>query len=131
MDLKEKAKLLVRTVNGLSGRVVVVEGKRDALALQKCGIFFGAVAAVGKPERVVEKAGATGRVSLLFDFDDEGERKTRVFSELFRCAGAEVDTLSRKRFRQVLGITFFEEMPAKLREFEEKMKMQKICEKVI
>ena len=120
MDLDEKAKLFAKTIRGLSGRTAVVEGKHDVRALEKAGINAQAVTATGKPERTVEKTGASGRVSLLFDFDDEGERKTRVFTDLFRSAGVEVDLLSRRRLRQALGIRTFEELPSKIRELEEK-----------
>ncbi len=124
MNVEEKAELLSRTINELAGRTAVVEGRRDAEALKEAGVRARAVIAAGKPERIVEKAGP--RVVLLFDFDEEGERKAKVFFELFRAAGAEVDLLSRKRFRQALGIRTFEELPAKIRELEEKKLKKKV-----
>ena len=124
MELAEKTKLLERTLDGLAGRAVVVEGKRDIRALREAGVQAKATAAVGRPERIVEKIRDCGEVFLLFDFDGEGERKTRVFRELFEAAGVRVDVLARKRLRQLLGIRTFEELAVKLREFDEKLESQ-------
>ena len=124
MEPERKRKVLERTLDGLDGRTAVVEGKHDIRALREAGVQAVAVAAVGRPERVVEKLRDCGEVFLLFDFDGEGERKTGVFRELFEAAGVKTDVLARKRLGQLLGIRTFEELPAKLREFDEKLERE-------
>lgn len=125
MEPADKTKLLDRTLAGLSGRTVLVEGKHDIRALQEAGVQAKAVAAAGKPERIVEKLKDCGTVFLLFDFDGEGERKTRIFRELFEAAGITVDTLARKRLGMLLGLRTFEELPPRLAEFRERMETKR------
>ncbi len=125
MEPAEKTKLLERTLDGLEGQVVLVEGKHDVRALQETGVSARVRTATGKPQRLVEKLGG-GPVFLLFDFDEEGERRARVFHELLEAAGTRADTLARKRLRMLLGLRTIEELPTKLREFRERTQNKRI-----
>ncbi|PIT85300.1 hypothetical protein COU36_04030 [Candidatus Micrarchaeota archaeon CG10_big_fil_rev_8_21_14_0_10_59_7] len=116
--LLRKKKEIDKVFHSLDSTVVLVEGKRDEAALRAAGVTAPIVLAGGrKAERVAEEAEAFGKpVALLFDWDGEGERKTREYSELM---GA--DTRLRKKMKRLLGLRTVEELGFRLSEFEKKV----------
>ncbi len=114
----DRQKVLDKTLQALSGKVVFVEGKHDVAALQELDVHAEFVCAHGVPLRLAEmhadacrKAGCV----LLFDFDDEGKRKTSVFSELLQSLGVNPLQNVRTRIQRVFGVRTIEELPAKYR----------------
>mgnify|MGYP001605287058 FL=1 len=64
---------------------------------------------------------------MLFDFDDEGERKLREFQEIFLSKGVVADSFYRKKLRGILGINFFEDLARKKQEFKENASRKKVA----
>jgi 5S rRNA maturation endonuclease (ribonuclease M5) len=131
MDAAEKCRLLAKTLGKLRAETILVEGKRDRRALQELIPGAKIFLAQGKKERLVERLSGCRTVAVLFDFDEEGNRKTQEWRELLSEEGFRVDAESRKRLRAALGITFFEDLDRKKSELETKMEEQKIAFKVI
>ena len=106
--------MLETVLRKLGESLVLVEGKRDVLALAQLGVQAIACHA-RKPERVVNGlVGKEGQVVLLFDFDQEGERKEKEYRELLYAAGIEVDLTLRKAFKAIFGVRTIESAPTAL-----------------
>jgi len=123
---KAKKKFLAKTLAELSEAVVLVEGKRDAAALEEIGVSAGVIEAAGrKPERVISVALSRlkpkQKVVLLFDYDAEGDRKAREFEELFSAEGIFCDGVRRKNFRRLLGVSQVEQSVAALEKIKQEL----------
>lgn len=111
-----------------SGKVVIVEGKKDARALRLLGVKACFVLAQGSNEKVVsralELAGGDKSVLLLFDRDEEGLRKKRFFEARFRAEGASplLDRVTPRSLERILGYRFVEDAHSKYSELLEEMK---------
>lgn len=118
MDATQRQAVLDKALASLDGKVVFVEGKRDVAALEELGVQAHFVCAHGVPLRQVEKhldaAKAAGCV-LLFDFDDEGRRKVRVFSELLQGLGVNPLQPVRTRIEKSFGARTVEDLPVHYR----------------
>lgn len=107
MNSLEKMVFLEKISKNLSGRVILVEGKKDKQALElllDAKIFL----AVGKPEKILEKLPGN-KVVLLFDFDEEGKRKTKFFKVFLEENGFSVDSKISLSLRSALGFLFVED----------------------
>jgi 5S rRNA maturation endonuclease (ribonuclease M5) len=123
-SLAAKRKLLQTVLEDLPQRLVVVEGPKDAKALEITGCCTSTVMCGGRRLEVVAENAAKQSngmpVLVLTDFDSEGERKAGVLETLLAAQPVKVDRQLRKRFRAVFGIRTIEELPAALeREMEE------------
>jgi len=107
---------LKNLINKKDGTIIVVEGKRDRVALERFGIFnvydlkgrnfhtFAEfIADTIKPSLVI----------LLTDFDPEGEEIGKKLKSVFYKYNLNVDTSFRETLRET-GIKFIEEIPSKL-----------------
>ncbi|MFH0971972.1 MAG: toprim domain-containing protein [Candidatus Micrarchaeota archaeon] len=116
MNLDYKLKFLKKTLLELKNGLVLVEGKNDLEALKELGIMGNVITATGKNEQIVQRAlsilESNQKLILLFDFDSEGERKTKFFRELFLNEGASADVEARKKVRMLFGIKTIEELPS-------------------
>ena len=124
MQAREKRKLLEKTLKKMLDQIVLVEGKNDERALDEAVVQAGGVVAVQsrKPERIANilEDGFAGRQALLlFDFDDEGRRKTAEFEEILVGRGLQVDRQGRKAFRALFRLRTLEELPGAMQEVEE------------
>ncbi|MEK6924055.1 MAG: toprim domain-containing protein [Candidatus Micrarchaeota archaeon] len=111
--MKQAEKRIGKLLAELNSRVVLVEGKRDEQALASVGVATQVVKFSGKPGKIAEtaaEAAAGRRVVLLYDFDDEGERKAAEMLELLQPIAA-VDRQLRKRFKQLFGCRTVEQLP--------------------
>ncbi len=121
MLLEQKRRLLRKMREKLEEEKVFVEGKKDAKAVEKA---FGvkAMAVEGNHSyRFAEKHASAvngNTVLLLFDFDEEGKRKTREYEEALRARGARIDGQGRKAFRALFRLATLEELPAALADLE-------------
>lgn len=128
--LKWKEKLAKRLFDSLNESLVLVEGARDERALREIGVSSKIFHAVGSPSKLVERIlGCPGsrarRVVLLLDYDQEGERKARFFSEVLAGEGLRVDLDSRRLLRRLLGVRIVEEIPGAWRELIEEIERGK------
>ena len=119
MEKEEKAKWLAKTLRGMEGRVLVVEGKRDLWALREIGVSTEVVLANGKTDAIVEEAirishEAKKPVALLFDFDAEGKRKTAFFKEAFYAHDANADIGLGMEVGRLFRVRTIEELPVSL-----------------
>jgi len=130
-SLKDKLKRFNKLLKALNEKTLVVEGKRDAAALQGLGLHSRVVTAHGNDLRTVEKILAENTakksVVLLFDYDDAGKDKTKRFEELFKAQGfaGVLDRESGKRFKALLGLRTIEEAVVKSDELKEKQEKQR------
>ena len=132
MDLQEKEKFLKKLWRQLNESLLVVEGKNDVKALREVGVYTTIITANGKPERIVKKAvlEADRRpVSLLFDYDQEGQRKTFFYNELFFNADCNADLQARKRLRQLFPVHTIEDLPNAYFDLLETIALQKKARK--
>lgn len=108
--------VLDKTLQLLEGRVVLVEGKRDQRALEELGVDTWLFAPHGPPWRFVEKHATLCQahgVVLLFDFDADGRRLTRQFTEFLLAFGVSPLSRVRNRFERVFGVRTVEDLPAR------------------
>ncbi len=118
MDADNRQEILDKALRALDGKIVFVEGKHDVTALEELGVDAHLVCAHGVPLRLAEKhaeAAKTAGCVLLFDFDDEGIRKVRVFTELLQALGVNPLQTVRNRIGRVFGVRTVEELPARYR----------------
>ncbi|MBI5229424.1 hypothetical protein HY991_04895 [Candidatus Micrarchaeota archaeon] len=101
--------------------MVIVEGLRDKDSLKEAGVNCRVLTYGNGAEALAEKAVAQGTKSvvLLFDFDEEGERKMNEVECAFRLRGIKADREIRRKLRHVLGLCFFEEFSSRYVKFME------------
>lgn len=125
MNAQNKQKLLGKTIAALEQSVVVVEGKRDVLALQKAGVKCTTIAVAGKKlEDAIKKIGALAlgkRVVLLTDFDGEGKRLEKELRTALLSHGVKADSATRSNFRQLFRINTVEQLPFALERLEQEL----------
>lgn len=116
MDLAYKEKAVRKLWRSLSESVVVVEGRNDEKALKEIGIDAVAVKAVGRTEKIIEKAvslsgGGKKKIVLLFDYDAEGRRKAKYFRDAFFNAGFMASVGEWNKLSQLFKIRTIEDLP--------------------
>ncbi len=115
MDPDYKLKLLKKTLLELKNGLLLVEGKNDLKALHELGIGGNVLTATGRNEQIVRKAISSlepgQKLVLLFDYDEEGERKARYFGDMFLHEGVSANTVIRRKLRMLLGINTIEDLP--------------------
>ncbi len=112
----------------LEGRIIVVEGKRDAEALAHLG--FGSYAAAGRVRSLVSRVLDSETENpkrescvVLTDLDDAGdELALLVRSELEPYVKCDIET--RKRIGAILDFRHFEDIERKLEKFNEENKVE-------
>jgi len=118
--MKSIEKRVEKLVSEMNGHTVLVEGKKDEKALRKAGVTSKIVLFGKSAQSVVGAVAADCRnaVLLLYDFDEEGERKEKLLRELL-APFATVDGNLRKKFRQMFGCRTIEQLPSALKKLEE------------
>ncbi len=94
--------------------IVLVEGKRDKMVLEKFGIE-NVKQLKSKPYHTVadEISNRYSGVVLLMDFDEKGEQISKKLSRILRIYGLKVDTSFREKLRRT-NVKFVEEIADKL-----------------
>ncbi len=102
---------------------VVVEGKRDRVALQKLGIRNRITLINQSPDRVAERVASHGasEAVVLTDFDRSGEELAQRICEALESYGVKPDLNIRRKLRYLFGVLFIEELDRKVAEFQEKL----------
>lgn len=125
--IKVKVKALSRLKERLEAATIIVEGKRDVLALQRTG-FSGNILAINsrRAEEFAAQLATEGAESVivLTDFDSAGRKIGKRFTEALRAHGIRVDSESAKRMRWIFGIRTIEDLPSAVEKFEEKLNMR-------
>jgi 5S rRNA maturation endonuclease (ribonuclease M5) len=118
----EKRKLVKRLLRLLSNSTVLVEGKKDAMALSE---FCAAktIPFAGREEKAIGACVESGvtRVVVLSDFDEEGRKSAERVSEALLAQGISPDARLRKLFRAALGANRVEESSKRFFELKEEL----------
>jgi len=105
-----------------SGIEVLVEGKRDRVALVAIGICNRITLISKKPDDIAaEVAGRSEAAAVMTDFDDAGEELLHRMVDALEAHGVKADTDFRRRLRALFGVRFFEELDTKIEQFREKL----------
>lgn len=105
-----------------SGAEVLVEGKRDRIALQKVGIGNRITLISRRPDDVAaDVATRAERAAVMTDFDESGEELARRMAEALESHGVRPDLDARRKLRALFGVRFFEELDRKVAELKEKL----------
>ena len=123
-ELKVKAKKLRRVLQEMSGKAVIVEGKKDRLALELLGLRARIIECNQSPDKIASKLEGEEKAFVLTDFDRRGEEKAKALAGALASYSVEADLNARRTLRHVLGIMFFEDAFSRFQEF-----MQKCMEK--
>ena len=119
LELKSAIEELIEKAE--SGAVILVEGRRDILALRKLGVF-GCVIAVANKSNVelVDSIGCR-EVVILTDWDDRGEKLKEDLVVKLSSWGVVADTSIRKKIFSAVGknITEVEDLAEFVRRCEE------------
>ena len=130
--LERKEKLLARVLAKLDETVVIVEGKKDVRALRSIGVKGALVEASGRVkgicprlEEAAREVGLPGdEAAVLTDADEAGEElAARLVGEL-EANDMRPDMQVRRDLKFVLGFRTVEEIPRKLEEFREKLRLK-------
>ncbi|MFA6035700.1 MAG: toprim domain-containing protein [Candidatus Micrarchaeia archaeon] len=121
--IAQKAKLLARVLKTLDSSVVIVEGKKDEAALQEIGVKGRILQASGRVRGICEKVKADEAV-ILTDNDLAGKELAELVRDELEACNIRVDLQVRRDLRHVLGARTVEEVPRKLKEFEEKLRLK-------
>jgi 5S rRNA maturation endonuclease (ribonuclease M5) len=98
------------------GIPVVVEGKNDEKALREAGLHgkMFTLSSSSMNELTEEIAREHSEVIILTDFDDFGERAAKKLKDFFLNEAVHPDMDFRKRFKSLLGVVAFEDLPTLL-----------------
>jgi 5S rRNA maturation endonuclease (ribonuclease M5) len=122
--LERKAKLLARVLKSLDSSVVIVEGKKDARALRSVGVCGKIVEASGKVRGICSRIAPETAAIILTDNDEPGKELAGLVKDELEGCGISADLQVRRDLRFVLGHRTVEEMPRKMKEFEEKLRAE-------
>lgn len=101
-------KRLKTLITQLNNNIVIVEGKRDVIALDKIGVRTN----VFTYEKFIRKEIKGKNAVILTDFDEQGEVKRKIISSiLLERSIIENDELRRK-FKHIFGVKTIEEIPS-------------------
>ncbi len=99
-----------------SGKLILVEGKKDLKALKDIGIENKIETLKGKPlYKVAEDAARCKRIIILTDLDSEGKKLYGRLSTYLQSHGCEIDNkfreflLKKTKLRQIEGIRTYSE----------------------
>ncbi|MCD4740721.1 toprim domain-containing protein [archaeon] len=98
------------------GIPVIVEGKNDKKAL-KCAGLNGKIHTLSSTSmhELAEKISRTNsQVIILTDLDDFGETAAQKLKDLFLNEAVKTDLTYRKKFKHIIGVRCFEDMPTLL-----------------
>jgi 5S rRNA maturation endonuclease (ribonuclease M5) len=113
MTPDEKLELLDKTLARLNLGIVVVEGKRDAAALQQLGVRSKIVQAAGQDvNRVALRIAGlapNGAVAVVTDFDEEGRRLNRSLLDALMAANLRATDLLAVHLRDALEFVSVED----------------------
>ena len=111
--LQEHERELVEIIKSLDPKyenlLIVVEGKRDVLVLKNLGVTSPIIktqsrlSRVGVAEKIAAKAGRTGQVLILTDYDKEGREICKFLEKELELSGVKVLKRERRMIRKSMG----------------------------
>jgi uroporphyrinogen-III synthase len=117
LRLHRAQKRLENALEKIRNCAIIVEGKKDAAALEACGIDN--VYVFGQIGRTCERIKERGheKVAILTDMDRAGEKKLLFATDAAIAAGLSVEVGARKALSGLLILRNFEDMQRKLESF--------------
>lgn len=115
-QMQRDRKELQRLLEELGGCVVMVEGKKDAEALQRYA--EGVIEVSGRTRYACEKAAREGatEVAVLTDLDERGNELANELCGELRSCGVKPNTFLRRKIARVLGISQMENFERRFKE---------------
>lgn len=95
-------------ITQLNNHVVVVEGKRDVIALEKIGVRTNVITF----EKFIRDNKISKNVVILTDFDRGGDVKKEIISSKLIERGIYENYELRRKFKLLFGIITIEEVPS-------------------
>ncbi len=95
-----------------SNSTVIVEGKRDKIALSKMGVL-SLVDISGKSlESTIKTISLKNpeSVAILTDYDKEGEKQLKILTKVLHSQGIKIDSTLRKQIKSTFNIQKIEEI---------------------
>lgn len=86
---------------------MIVEGKRDVIALEKIGVRTN----VFTYEKFIRDNIKEKNAVILTDFDDEGDVKKKIISSVLIERGIIEHEEYRRKFERIFGVKTIEEVP--------------------
>ncbi len=102
-------KNLETLITQLNDCIVIVEGKRDVIALDKIGVRTNVLAF---EKFVREKEIKQKDAVILTDFDREGEVKKELISSVLIERGIREHDELRRKFKLIFGVKTIEDVPS-------------------
>ncbi len=98
------------------GIPIIVEGRNDVKALHEAGINgkIFTLSSTSMNELAEKIARKNSEVIILTDFDDFGKKAAEKLKDFFLNEAVKPNMAYRKRFKRLLGITYFEDLPTLL-----------------
>ncbi len=120
--LERKGKELDQLLENSISSTVIVEGKKDRMALEKLG-FLDICTLNGRIDEFARELAerGVGEAIILTDLDRTGDRLCDSLKEALASHRIVSDSRARKRFSKLLNLDRFEEMAGKLGKFEVEM----------
>lgn len=96
-------------ITHLNENIVIVEGKRDVIALKKIGVKANVLTF----EKFTREKGIINEKDavILTDFDEEGEVKKNIISSVLLEKGMVEHDEYRRKFKLLFGVKTIEEVP--------------------
>ncbi|MFH1470822.1 MAG: hypothetical protein ABIF01_03675 [Candidatus Micrarchaeota archaeon] len=113
-----RLKALERGLQGMRGKPILVEGKRDTESLER-HIKERIIPVNGNPKKLAKLLKGEEEAVVLTDFDSAGEELLVMLSEELRSIGVKPDIECRRLFRYALGLARFEEFSRRYEELIE------------
>jgi 5S rRNA maturation endonuclease (ribonuclease M5) len=111
--LQEHERELVDCIQSLDSKyenlIIIVEGKRDVLVLENLGVTAPMIKTQSRLSRIdlvdsiVAKAGKTGQVLILTDFDKKGKEICKFIEKQLELSGVRVLNRERQMIRKFMG----------------------------
>lgn len=101
-------KRLKSLITQLNNNIVIVEGKRDVIALEKIGVRTNVLT----HEKFIRNDIRGKNAVILTDFDKEGEVKRKIISSVLLERNIIENEELRRKFKQIFGVKTIEEIPS-------------------
>lgn len=115
-QMQRDRKELQRLMEELGSCIAMVEGKKDAEALQR--YVEGVIEVSGRTRHACERAAreGLGEVAVLTDLDERGDELANELCSELRSCGVKPNTFLRRKIARVLGISQMENFERRYKE---------------
>lgn len=102
-------KRLKTLITQLNNNIVIVEGKRDVIALDRIGVRSNVLTY----DKFIRKKDIKNKKAvILTDYDEQGEIKKKIISSILIEHNIIENEELRRKFKQIFGVKTIEEVPS-------------------